>query len=171
MATWQQIEALLFASGRGHTEEELALLLSTTAMEVRVLLEECEQQLAGHGIQLSWQEGHVALLTAPEHGELLQDVLPGSPAALSPAALEVLTLVAYRQPVTRGEIEALRGVRSDRMVQTLAELGLIEVVGRTQGASRAPLYGTTTEFLRRFNLGSLDELPELPEEPQAEDGA
>ncbi len=166
MANWQEIEALLFASGKGHAEDELARLLGTTALEVRVLLEELAGHLADHGIRLSWQEGRVALLTAPEHGELLQRALPNAPGTLSPAALEALTLIAYRQPITRAEIDAMRGVRSERTLQTLQELGLVEVVGRSAGAVRAPLYGTTVEFLRRFNLTSLDDLPELPQEEE-----
>ncbi len=166
MASWQEIEALLFASGKGHAEEELARSLGTTSLEVRVLLEELERQLQGHGIQLSWQEGRVALLTAPEHGEILQKALPNAPGSLSPAALEALTLIAYRQPITRAEIDAVRGVRSERTLQTLQELGLVEVVGRSAGAVRAPLYGTTVEFLRRFNLTSLDDLPDLPQEEE-----
>jgi segregation and condensation protein B len=166
MASWQEIEAFLFASGRAHAEDDLARALGTTALEVRVLLEELERQLDGHGIQLSWQEGRVGLLTAPQHGELLTRALPDAPGSLSAAALEALTLIAYRQPITRGEIEAMRGVRSDRTLQTLLELGLVEVVGRAAGAARAPLYGTTVEFLRRFNLTSLDDLPELPQEEE-----
>lgn len=166
MASWQEIEALLFASGTGHAEDELARSLGTTALEVRVLLEELERQITGHGIQLNWQEGRVALLTAAEHGELLQRTLPNAPGSLSPAALEALTLIAYRQPITRVEIDAVRGVRSERTLQTLSELGLVEIVGRAAGAARAPLYGTTVEFLRRFNLTSLDDLPELPQEEE-----
>ncbi len=166
MASWQEIEALLFASGKGHTEDDLARSLGTTSLEVRVLLEELERRLADHGIQLGWQEGRVALLTAPEHGETLQRALPNAPGTLSLPALEALTLIAYRQPITRAEIEAMRGVRSERTVQTLQELGLVEVVGRSAGAARSPLYGTTVEFLRRFNLSSLDDLPELPQEEE-----
>ena len=167
MASWQEIEALLFASGKGHAEEEIARSLGTTSLEVRVLLEELEMRLQGHGIQLSWQEGRVALLTAPEHGEFLQRVLPNAPGSLSPAALEALTLIAYRQPITRAEIDGVRGVRSERTLLTLQELGLVEVVGRSAGAVRAPLYGTTVEFLRRFNLTSLDDLPDLPQAEEA----
>jgi len=167
MANWQEIEAFLFASGRAHAEDEIARQLGTTALEVRVLLEELDRRLQGHGIVLSWQEGRVGLLTAPEHGELLARCLPNAPTTLSAAALEALTLVAYRQPISRAEIDAMRGVRSERTLQTLQELELIEVVGRSAGAARAPLYGTTVEFLRRFNLSSLDDLPELPQEEEA----
>ncbi|MDA8345819.1 MAG: SMC-Scp complex subunit ScpB [Thermaerobacter sp.] len=169
MASWRELEGFLFASGGSHSEDAIARHLGTTALEVRVLLGELEQRLEGHAIVLSWHDGEVSLTTAPDLGAYLSDRLPAAPGEISAAALEALALVAYRQPVTRAEIDEVRGVRSERTVQTLLELGLIEVVGRSQGIGRAPLYGTTGEFLRRFNLGSLADLPELAQaEPEEE---
>lgn len=169
MANWRELEAFLFATGKAHDEEELALHLGTTAIEVRVLLEEVESHLLGHGIVLQWQEGRVALTTAPDLGAFLLKKLPAAPSELSQAALETLALVAYRQPVTRSEIDGVRGVRSERTLQTLLELGLIEVVGRTAGASHTQVYGTTEEFLRRFGLSSLADLPPQPQaQPEEE---
>ena len=169
LASWRELEAFLFASGGSHTEDAIARHLGTTAIEVRVLLEELQQKLEGHGLALSWHDGDVSLTTAPDLGAFLADRLPASPGEVSAAALETLALIAYRQPVTRAEVDEVRGVRSERTVQTLLELGLIEMVGRAQGIGRAPLYGTTAEFLRRFNLSSLADLPELAQaEPEEE---
>lgn len=162
MADFRQLEAFLFASGDAFTEEQIARHLGTTMIEVRVLLDELEERLAGHGLRLSRQEGGVSLSTAPDLGGFLARSLPRAPGELSAAALEALALVAYRQPVSRAEIDEQRGVRSERTLQTLLELGLVEVVGRT-GPGRSPLYGTTAEFLRRFDLASLADLPELPQ--------
>lgn len=162
LADWQQLEAFLFAAGDAFSEEQLARHLGTTMIEVRVLLDELEQNLTGHGLRLSRQEGTLSLTTAPELGRFLGESLPRAPGELSGAALEALALVAYRQPVSRAEIDESRGVRSERTLQTLHELGLIEVVGRAS-LGRSPLYGTTNEFLRRFNLESLADLPNLPQ--------
>lgn len=159
MAEARQLEAFLFSSGDAFTEEQLARHLDTTMIEIRVLLDELDQKLQGHGIRLSRQEGSVSLTTAPDLGGFLAQTLPRAPGELSAAALEALALVAYRQPISRTELDETRGVRSERTLQTLLELGLIEVVGRT-GTGRSPLYGTTAEFLRRFGLETLSDLPE-----------
>ncbi len=169
MADWREIEGFLFASGGSLSEDAIARHLGTTTLEVRVLLSELEAKLEGHGITLSWHDGQVSLTTAPDLGAYLANRLPAAPGEISAAALEALALIAYRQPVSRAEIDEVRGVRSERTVQTLLELGLIEVVGRSQGVGRAPLYGTTAEFLRRFNLASLADLPEVAQaEPEEE---
>ncbi|RKJ07040.1 SMC-Scp complex subunit ScpB, partial [Butyricicoccus sp. 1XD8-22] len=83
---------------------------------------------------------------------------------LSSASLEVLAIIAYKQPITRVEIEDLRGVKSDRPIQTLVSRGLIQEVGRAEGTGRAILYGTTKEFLNYFGLNHINDLPPLPEE-------
>ncbi|MBE3550898.1 MAG: Segregation and condensation protein B [Brockia lithotrophica] len=110
------------------------------------------------------------LVTRPEHAPLLLRFLEGgrSSAGLSPAALECLTIVAYRQPVSRAEIEEIRGTRSDRPIETLLERGLIREVGRGEGIGRPILYGTTDRFLSLFGLSSLEELPPLPSEEEVE---
>lgn len=169
MANWRELEGFLFASGRSYSEDAIARHLRTSTLEVRVLLEELNTRLEGHGIALSWHDGDVSLTTSPDLGAYLSDRLPAAAGEISAAALEALALIAYRQPTTRAEIDEVRGVRSERTVQTLLELGLIEVVGRSQGVGRAPLYGTTAEFLRRFNLASLADLPELAQaQPEEE---
>jgi segregation and condensation protein B len=92
----------------------------------------------------------------------LLGMAPGT--RLSRAALEVLTIVAYRQPCSRGEVEAIRGVNSDRLVTTLEARGLLEEVGTADGPGRAKLYRTTLRFLEHFGIASPDELPPLPEQ-------
>jgi len=109
------------------------------------------------------------LVTRPEHAEILLKFLGGTKAtSLSSAALECLTIIAYRQPVSRLEIEEIRGTRSDRPLETLVERGLIREVGRGEGLGRPILYGTTERFLSLFGLTSLDELPPLPPKEEVE---
>src|SRR5690606_5735215 len=90
--------------------------------------------------------------------------------SLSQASLEVLAIIAYKQPITRVEIEDLRGVKSEKALYTLAGKGLIQEVGRAERTGRAILYGTTSEFLNYFGLKNLDELPVLPEETEEDLG-
>jgi segregation and condensation protein B len=122
------------------------------------------------GIRLQVHGGKAQLVTAPENAAVVQRFLgTAKPPALSRAALEALTVIAYRQPVTRSEIEAARGVNSDRAVQTLLARGLIEERGQRETLGRPMQYGTTFGFLEYFGLASLDELPPLSEEqPQDE---
>jgi segregation and condensation protein B len=112
-------------------------------------------------------KGMAQLVTAPENAEVIQRYLGAAkPPALSRAALETLSVVAYRQPVTRPEIEAARGVNSDRPIQTLLARGLIEELGRRDTVGRPVEYGTGFGFLEYFGLESLDQLPPLePEQP------
>jgi segregation and condensation protein B len=100
------------------------------------------------------------LTTAPEYAEKVSAVGRSRPQPLSPAALETLAVVAYRQPVTRAEIEAVRGVKVEGVVATLLERGLIREAGRKRAPGRPALYATTEEFLRFFGLNSLSDLPE-----------
>lgn len=116
-------------------------------------------------------DGHAQLVTAPENVEAVQRFLGTvRPPALSRAALETLALIAYRQPITRSEIEMARGVNSDRVVQTLIARGLIDERGRRPTLGRPMEYGTTFAFLEYFGLGSLEDLPPLNAEevPHAE---
>lgn len=115
------------------------------------------------GIRIQLLEGSAQLVTAPENVDVIHRFLGTSkPPSLSRSALETLTIVAYRQPVTRPEIEAVRGVNSDRAVQTLVARELIEEAGRRATLGRPTEYKTTFAFLEYFGLGSLDDLPALP---------
>lgn len=172
------IEAILFASGDSVSLEDLGKAVDLTPIELAKMLEDMHLRYAAEesGIQLRYMEDRVQLATKGQYGELLTDVLtPVRTRSLSQSVLETLAIIAYRQPVTRGEVEAIRGVRAEYAVSVLEELGLIMEVGRKDALGRPILYGTTEEFLRRFGLSSLTDLPDLAEfrsviEKQTEEG-
>lgn len=127
-------------------------------------------QLADRGIRLQRHGDQVQLVTAPEAAAAVERFLGLEGAVrLSSAALETLAVIAYRQPVTRAQIEQVRGVSADRAIATLLAHGLIEEVGRLETVGRPALFGTTVEFLEHFGLQSLADLPPLPEEPEPDD--
>ena len=117
-----------------------------------------------------FRSGRVQLTTAPEHADLVERFL-GLEATthLSRAALETLAIIAFQQPVTRPQIESIRGVNSDSMLKGLLSKGLIAETGRTDGPGRPILYSTTPEFLQHFGLASIRELPALDAAPGAEE--
>ncbi|MCY0889011.1 MAG: SMC-Scp complex subunit ScpB [Alicyclobacillaceae bacterium] len=166
------LEAVLFAAGTdGLSTQELAGILQVPPHEVVALCDELRQHLSTResGIQLLEVAGVWQLSTRAEHAHYLHRMTESSTSTtLSPAALETLAIVAYRQPITRSKIESIRGVHSDRALQTLLYRQLIAEVGRENAPGRPILYGTTDHFLQTFGLLSLADLPELPEEPQAE---
>ncbi len=168
------IGAILFVAGGPVSLATLADHLSCGAREVREALALVAERAAGLGLALQWcREDEVQLVSAPRLAGTVQRFLGlERTVRLSRAALETLAIVAYRQPVTRGDIEAIRGVDSSGVLQTLLARGLIEAVGRLETVGNPVQYGTTPEFLRFFGLSSLDELPPLPEEaaPQEEPG-
>lgn len=162
-----KVEALLFVIGDdGLTVKQLAEILEIETVDVESLLSELELKYKSeeHGITLKKIAGTYQLITKPELADTIKKLVqsPNS-SVLSNASLEVLAIIAYKQPITRAEIEDLRGVKSDRPVQTLLSRGLIQEVGRAEGTGRAILYGTTKEFLNYFGLTELSELPPLPE--------
>lgn len=163
-----RIEALLFVVGDdGLTIQQLANLLTEREEVVSEAIEELmaayEQDLT-RGIMLKEIAGVYQLITKPELAETIQRLVENPTAqSLSQASLEVLAIVAYKQPITRVAIEDLRGVKCERPLQTLASRGLIKEVGRSEGTGRAILYGTTKEFLNYFGLNSIEEMPPLPE--------
>ncbi|MDQ0232909.1 SMC-Scp complex subunit ScpB [Metabacillus malikii] len=165
---WQSIvEALLFASGdEGLSLKQLIEVLELQEHEVIEIIKELEEsyRVRERGIELVEVAGHYQLTTKKEHSLYLKRLVE-SPVntTLSQAALETLAIVAYRQPITRTEIEEIRGVKTERPIQTLVSKVLIKEVGRVEGTGRAILYGTTKEFLEHFGLKSLEELPPLPE--------
>ncbi|WP_245632849.1 SMC-Scp complex subunit ScpB [Alicyclobacillus kakegawensis] len=161
------LEALLFAAGsEGLTTEELADVLQLGVEETRQLCLQLQKQYDERGAGLALVEfaGSWQLVTRPEHAIYLRR-LAHTPVAtqLSTAALEVLSIVAYRQPISRAEIEDVRGVKSDRAIATLVHRRLIAEVGRQNAPGRPILYGTTDTFLQTFGLRSLEDLPPLPE--------
>lgn len=157
------LEALLFVAKEPITAEHLAEILEMQASDVFGLLHVLQERYASTSFGLTVIEvnGGYRLGTKPEVSRYIEILYKQPAQGLSSAALEVLSIVAYKQPVTRGEIEFLRGVQSDRALSTLVEKGLVKEVGRKEGPGRPVLFGTTEQFLIHFGLKSLDELPEL----------
>ncbi|OAS87448.1 MULTISPECIES: SMC-Scp complex subunit ScpB [Metabacillus] len=170
---WKAIvEALLFASGdEGLSLKQLTVVLELEEQEVNDILEELSQSYKGNerGIELVVVAGQYQLTTKKDHAIYLKRLVEAPVnASLSQAALETLAIVAYRQPITRTEIEEIRGVKTERPIQTLVAKILIKEVGRAEGTGRAILYGTTKEFLEYFGLKSIKELPPLPDKENEE---
>jgi segregation and condensation protein B len=155
------LEALLFVAERPLSRREIAALAGTDRETVDARLGDLEVSLQARGIRLVLSGDRVELVTAPDAGALIARYVGADAVRLSPASLETLAIVAYRQPVTRGAIERIRGVDSDYTVRTLLHRRLIVELGRSDAPGRPFLYGTGFDFLERFGLTSLDELPPL----------
>lgn len=164
------VESLLYVAGRPLELTELRRLLLVSETQLRgavaALADECER--AGRGIRVQRMGDAVQLVSAPENARFVAGLL-GLPTQvkLTTAALETLAVVAYRQPITRSQIEFIRGVNSDRALASLAQHGLVLEVGRATTVGRPALFGTTSEFLQQFGLSSLDALPR-PATPAAD---
>lgn len=164
-----KIEALLFVAGDdGLSMKQLEFLTEAEAEaiaeEIAVMSNRYEQTETA-GIMIKELAGVYQLVTKKAVADTIQRLVENPTVqSLSQASLEVLAIIAYKQPITRVEIEDLRGVKSEKALYTLAGKGLIQETGRAEGTGRAILYGTTSEFLNYFGLKNLDELPPLPEE-------
>ena len=159
------LEAILFAAGDSVEMSRVAKILGVESWEVRRAAEKLrsEYEEGRRGVRLVRMEERIQLVTAPEHAEIVTRALEQRPPArLSPTALEVLSIVAYYQPVTRAYIEQMRGADSSYTVAMLTERGLIAPCGRLEAPGRPVLFGTTEQFLRVMGLSSLQELPPLP---------
>lgn len=162
-------EALLFVAGEPTPVGRLATALAVAPERVEAALERLVQGCEGRGMRLQRHKDAVQLVSAPEAADAIETFLGlDLTTRLSRAALETLAIIAYRQPVTRPQIDAIRGVNSDGVMRTLLNRGLIEEVGRLEQAGRPILYGTTFEFLQYFGLSGLAELPPLEEEAIAQ---
>jgi segregation and condensation protein B len=159
--TEAQLEALLFVAERPLSRREIATLAGVDRATVDARLGDLEVALADRGIRLLLSDDRVELATAPEAGALVARYVGADAIRLSPAALETLAIVAYRQPVTKSAIERIRGVDSDYTLRALVHRRLIVEQGRSETPGRPILYGTGFEFLERFGLISLEELPLL----------
>ena len=158
------IECILFVSGEPVSVLQLRQALAVTDIEIYSILSQMKEQFMQEerGIQLYCTEETVQLVSNPKYAQYVQDLLqPAQTKSFSQAMLETLSVVAYKQPVTRSDIEAIRGVRCDYSVSQLLKLGLIKELGRKDAIGRPMLFGTTDAFLRQFGLHSLDELPEF----------
>ena len=156
------IEALLFVATEPVSVQQLASAIECSPKEVEQALELLHQASQARGIRLQRQGRKVQLVSAPELTDHIERFLGLTVTAkLSTPALETLAIVAYRQPITRPQIEAIRGVNSDGVLRTLISKGLVEEVGCLDSVGHPALFGTTFEFLRYFGIESLADLPEL----------
>ncbi len=159
------VEALLFVASEALSIHQLAKLLRAQEREIAAVLQQIEAEYADRGIVLREVAAGYRFATSPLARDVVEAYLLPPKTTLSTPALEALAIVAHLQPVTRSEIEAIRGVNSDSVVSTLLDRGLIAEAGRKDVVGRPMQYKTTTSFLESFGLRSLDDLPELELEP------
>ncbi len=160
------VEAVLFVRAGRVGMDELVEILDIPLLELKEILQEMILEYNNNirgGLQIVELDGGYLLCTRPAYSDILARMEKPQKKRLSAAALDTLAIVAYRQPVTRLEIEQIRGVKSDRIVNTLLEKGLIEEVGHKAVLGKPILYATTEEFLKVFGLTNLKELPDLEE--------
>ncbi|MGI1833440.1 MULTISPECIES: SMC-Scp complex subunit ScpB [Bacillus] len=172
IVNWKAIlEALLYAAGdEGLTRKQLMSVLEVdeaALLDIMSAVKE-EYQKQERGIELIEYADSYMLLTKKEYSVYLKKLVETPSKGLSQAALEVLAIVSYKQPITRSEVEEIRGVKSERVLHSLVTKALLCEVGRADGPGRAILYGTTPTFLEQFGLKALDELPPLPENVEAD---
>ena len=157
-------ESMLFTWGDPLPAKDAANVFGIETQQalelMRELQEEYEQE--GRGIVIREINGAFQYVTREENATYIEKLCtPVKSKRLSQSALEVLAIVAYKQPVTKGEIEAIRGIKCDRVMEGLMAKGLVEAVGRSQAIGRPILYGTTDEFLKNFGFSSIKDLPEI----------
>jgi segregation and condensation protein B len=160
----EKLEALLFVATGSITLGQLAAALEITVHEIENGLSQLEMHYkqSDHGLRIQRYRGRIQITTAPELAPVIEKYLGLEvPSRLSRAALETLAIIAYQQPVTRPEVDSIRGVNSDAVLRTLLGKGLIEEVGRAERPGRPILFTTTSDFLQYFGLSSLDDLPPL----------
>ena len=158
------VEAILFVTGNAVEKREICRAMEITEPELDATLDALESgyDFERRGLRLLRFGAHVQLATRPDYAPYVEKLLqPVQKQSLSQAVMETLAVIAYKQPVTKAEIEQIRGVKCDYSVQSLVSKGLIEEVGRKETLGRPILYGTTDAFLRHFCLSSLSELPEI----------
>ena len=154
-----RIEAVLFVAEKPVSRSELARIADATPRQLDGALAELGAGYEGSGLRLQHDGDEWQIATAPEMAPFVASYLGADRLRLSPASLETLSVIAYRQPITRAEVEAVRGVNCDQTIYTLMSRRLIEERGRKETPGRPILYGTTWEFLECFGLSSLEQLP------------
>lgn len=160
------IESMMFVWGEPLTISEAAEIFDEDKNTVRDIFEDlaAEYEDEERGIRIREIDGAFQYVTYIENDIFIEKLCtPVKIKRLSQAALEVLAVVAYRQPVTRGEIDSIRGIKSDRVLDGLMNKGLIEAIGRSEGVGRPLLYGTTEEFLKKFGFKTLKDMPVIDE--------
>jgi len=157
------LEALLFVAKEPLSGQKLAEILEVTEGNITELVQTLKEhyESSSSGLLLIEVDNGYRLGTKPEMAVYIETLYKQPTQALSNAALEVLSIIAYKQPITRGEIEFIRGVQSDSSLATLVEKELVKEIGRKDSPGRPILYGTTEKFLMHFGLKSLEELPEF----------
>jgi segregation and condensation protein B len=163
----RDLEALLFVASEALSIKQLAKLTGAEESEVSIALQKIDEEFSHRGLILRHIAGGYRFASAPAAREAVEAYLMPPKTNLSPAALETLAIVAYMQPVTRGEIEGIRGVSADSVVATLIDRRFLAESGRKDVPGRPVLYKTTPEFLEAFGLGSLEQLPPIDVEGTA----
>jgi segregation and condensation protein B len=158
------VEALLFVADGPVSLEDLARALDKDLEATVQAVKRLSEATAQRGVRIVHAGSRVQMVTMPEAGPIIERFLGLTPSGkLSAAALETLAIIAYRQPITRAQVDALRGVSSDGVIRSLLAKSLIAPTGRLEQVGRPVLFGTTFDFLQYFGVQSLDELPRLPE--------
>lgn len=160
------LETMMFMWGEPLEVRDAAAVLEADRGEIRELFKELmtEYEQEGRGIRIREADDAFGFVTHIENDIFVKKLCtPVRVKRLSQAALEVLAIIAYRQPVTRSEIDSIRGIKSERVIDGLIDKGLVEVSGRSEGVGRPLIYVTTREFLKKFGFTTLDDLPEVPE--------
>ena len=153
------IECLLFVSGQPLSAEKIAEIAELKVEDVVSFIAELKQEYSERGFQIAELAGGYQLMSNPEYFPYVERLYKPQAQTLSQAALETLAIIAYRQPVTRADIEQIRGVKVDGVLATLLEKKLVQEVGRKESPGRPILYGTGEQFLTFFGINSLEELP------------
>ena len=163
------IECLLFVASEPISAKDIAEALDLDEVGIEEAIQDLRQSLAHvSGLQVVRVAGGYQLCTRPEYSEYVSLFLRPSPYKLSKAALETLAIIAYQQPVTQPEVEAIRGVNADGVMKNLLDKGLIKEVGRRPTVGRPILYATTEEFLQHFGINDLTDLPDVDELPDVQ---
>ena len=160
------LETMMFMWGEPLEVRDAAEVLEADKNVIRGLFRElqAEYEQEGRGIRIREVDDAFGFVTLAENDMFLKKLCtPVRVRRLSQAALEVLAIIAYRQPVTRSEIDSIRGIKSERVIDGLIDKGLVEISGRSEGVGRPLIYATTKEFLKKFGFSSLKDLPEVPE--------
>ena len=160
------LETMMFMWGEPLEVKDAAEVLEADKNVIRGLFRElqAEYEQEGRGIRIREVDDAFGFVTLAENDIFLKKLCtPVRVRRLSQAAIEVLAIIAYRQPVTRSEIDSIRGIKSERVIDGLIDKDLVEISGRSEGVGRPLLYRTTKEFLKKFGFSSLKDLPEVPE--------
>jgi len=165
------VETLLFVADEPVALDQLAAALEVKTKLVEEAIKHLEQSYDGRGLRIQRSGDRVQLTTAPAAASYIERFLGLEAVAhLSRPALETLAIIAYKQPVSRPQIESLRGVNCDGVIKSLLSKGLIEEVGRVEAPGRPIIYSTTPDFLQHFGLSSVQELPPLETAPPESNG-